>query len=115
MTSENVGPSVARPIEVSTSSARRVVDLMTEPSHHAASCPVQPVAPATKISYASTVRRAVARAHDGEVKATLTRPSRYMLAKLLQLANDDETSDAMMLEAIQEDLPYPKRVGTTTF
>ncbi|RLO01416.1 hypothetical protein DYB28_015759 [Aphanomyces astaci] len=42
-------------------------------------------------------------------------PTRANLAKLLELASDEETSDDAMFHAIEDALPYPKRIGTTTF
>ncbi|RHY25469.1 hypothetical protein DYB32_008290 [Aphanomyces invadans] len=38
-----------------------------------------------------------------------------MLARLRELADDDTTTDEAMHTAIEEALPYPKRVGASTF
>ncbi|RHY90070.1 hypothetical protein DYB35_002205 [Aphanomyces astaci] len=49
------------------------------------------------------------------LKVTLCRPTRANLAKLMELASDEATSDDAMFQAIEDALPYPKRIGTTTF
>ncbi|KAG9409919.1 hypothetical protein AC1031_020230 [Aphanomyces cochlioides] len=87
---------------------RQVIDL-SEPSASFAGAPKE------KLSYASTLRRAVERSNDSEVKAFLTRPSREMLATLMQLAEDESTTDDTMFSAIEQALPYPKRMGAATF
>ncbi|KAG9398971.1 hypothetical protein AC1031_012349 [Aphanomyces cochlioides] len=41
--------------------------------------------------------------------------SREMLATLMQLAEDESTTDDTMFSAIEQALPYPKRMGAATF
>ncbi|RHY19893.1 hypothetical protein DYB36_005716 [Aphanomyces astaci] len=87
-------------------STRRVVDL---------SDPLPSTVPTlTPPTYASVMRRG-GQASKGSVKVTLCRPTRANLAKLLELASDEETSDDAMFQAIEDALSYPKRIGTTTF
>ncbi|RLO00885.1 hypothetical protein DYB28_013146, partial [Aphanomyces astaci] len=41
--------------------------------------------------------------------------SEISIQMLLKLASDEATSDDAMFQAIEDALPYPKRIGTTTF
>ncbi|KAF0702009.1 hypothetical protein AaE_016182 [Aphanomyces astaci] len=87
-------------------STRRVVDL-SDPLPSTVPTPTPP-------TYASVMRRG-GQASRGSVKVTLCRPTRANLAKLMELASDEATSDDAMFQAIEDALPYPKRIGTTTF
>ncbi|RHY18421.1 hypothetical protein DYB32_010382, partial [Aphanomyces invadans] len=87
--------------------ARRVVDL-SDPLPGA-----PPTAP--RNTYASVLGRGGSHLPSGTVKATLSRPTRTNLAKLMELASDEATTDEEMFQAIEASLPYRKRIGTTTF
>ncbi|KAF0712192.1 Aste57867_4902 [Aphanomyces stellatus] len=71
--------------------------------------------PIQELSYASVLQAAVEKTHGGEVKATLVRPSRVMLARLMELADDDTTTDEEMMQAIKEARPYTDREAKGTF
>ncbi|KAF0696431.1 hypothetical protein As57867_012759, partial [Aphanomyces stellatus] len=71
--------------------------------------------PLQELSYASVLQAAVEKTHGGEVKATLVRPSRVMLARLMELADDDTTTDEEMMQAIKEARPYTDREAKGTF
>ncbi|KAG9399865.1 hypothetical protein AC1031_011285 [Aphanomyces cochlioides] len=94
------------------SSTRLFVDLSS--TSYKAAPRATPAGPET-MTYAFTLKRAIEKSHEGEVKASLTRSSTSMLTKLLALADDDSVSDDAMFAAIGEALPYPKRIGLSTF
>ncbi|KAF0684170.1 Aste57867_23838 [Aphanomyces stellatus] len=71
--------------------------------------------PLQELSYASVLQAAVEKTHGGDVKATLVRPSRAMLARLMELADDDTTTDEEMMQAIKEARPYTDREAKGTF
>ncbi|KAF0720732.1 Aste57867_74 [Aphanomyces stellatus] len=71
--------------------------------------------PIQKRSYASVLQAAVEKTHGGEVKATLVRPSRAMLARLMELGDDDTTTDEEMTQVIKEARPYTDREAKGTF
>ncbi|RHZ03438.1 hypothetical protein DYB26_015973, partial [Aphanomyces astaci] len=88
-------------------SAPKWKELMVDLSDPLSSAVPTPTPP----TYASVMRRGN-QASRGSVKVTLCRPTRANLAKLMELASDEATSDDAMFQAIEDALPYPKRIAT---
>ncbi|KAH9110069.1 hypothetical protein AeMF1_015022, partial [Aphanomyces euteiches] len=66
-------------------------------------------------TYASVLKQSIDGSRKSDVICYLNRPSHSMLLRLIELAENESTTDEEMHDAIQQALPYPKRVGTGTF
>ncbi|CAK4674260.1 unnamed protein product, partial [Aphanomyces euteiches] len=66
-------------------------------------------------TYASVLKQSIDGSRKSDVICYLNQPSHSMLLRLIELAENESTTDEEMHDAIQQALPYPKRVGTGTF
>ncbi|KAG9399864.1 hypothetical protein AC1031_011284 [Aphanomyces cochlioides] len=66
-------------------------------------------------TYASVLKKSIEDSQQSDLKCYLSRPASSNLQKLIELAENDSTTDDEMFDAIQQALPYPTRVGTGTF
>ncbi|KAG9398973.1 hypothetical protein AC1031_012351 [Aphanomyces cochlioides] len=94
---------------------RRVIDLTNPPELAEGNIMPKRKDDSLPPTYASVLKQSADNTTQSDVKCYLSRPSRTMLLKLMELAEKDSTTDDEMFEAIQNAWPYPKRVGTGIF